>query len=84
MVCEREIASRMTLGFLTRTPRMMKLSSTEVGKTAGGTGLVLNTLSCLVDSTWGCGAGSCMHEFGNGERCLGWRCKLGGTNIDGT
>ena len=32
----------MTLCFLARTTRRMKLSSAEVGKMAGGTGLLLN------------------------------------------
>jgi len=71
VVCEREMASRMTLPFLARTTRGMKLSSAEVGKTAGGTGLVLNMLSCLLESTWGCGAGSSVHKLRDGERCLG-------------
>ena len=65
------MASRITLGLLARATRRMKLPSTEVGKTAGGTMLVLNVLSCLLESTWGCGAGNYIHKFGEGERCLG-------------
>lgn len=45
---------RITVGFLARTTRKMKLSSAEEGKTACGTVLVLNMLSCLVEFTWGC------------------------------
>lgn len=71
MVCEREMASRMTLRFLARTTRRMKLSSAEVGKTAGVTGLVLNMLSYLLQSTRGCGADSYIHKLRDGERCLG-------------
>lgn len=71
MVCEREMTSRITLGFLARTTRRMKLPSTEVGKTAGETVLVLNVLSCLLESTWGFIYTSYIHKFGEGERCLG-------------
>lgn len=39
---------------LARTTRKMKLSSTEEGKTACGTVLVLSMLSCVLESTWGC------------------------------
>lgn len=70
---------RVTVGFLARTTRKMKLSLAEEGKTACGTVLVLNMLSCLVEFTWGCKTGSQTHKFGEGERCLGWRCKLGST-----
>lgn len=51
VVREREMASKMTLPFLARTTRGMKLSLSEVGKAARGTGLVLNILSCLLEST---------------------------------
>lgn len=61
------MASRMTLGFWARTTIRMKLSSAGVGKTAGGTGLVLNMLSYQnprgdVEQTV---------KLRDGERCLG-------------
>lgn len=70
MVCERN-GIKEDSGIFSRTTRRMKLSSTEVQKIACGTVFVLNNLRCLLESTWGCGSGSSIDKFGEGERCMG-------------